>query len=884
MAKLTLTDLTSLENQTSALATMADNNAKTEAALENTVSRDGTSPNTMGADFDMNSHRILNLPVPVNNSEPARKADLGDYITTVSGLAQVALGASVSASASASSASGSAASVLQSETNAGVYAASALSSRSDSSAFAALSLGYKNDASGYASSALGYKNDSSAYASTSLGLLVDVSALASTTLGYKNDASGYAASASSNAALALGYKNDLSAYAASSLGYKNAASGYAASALGSAASAALDATRYTTFNNITLEPTGFKDGADVVVSYDSTTRKVTLTGTVEAYFKGNLVSALTSGWVSDAHDTTLNKVYHLYYDGSQFVWSDTYPGFSVLHIAVVHYRTNDKFGQRESHGFLSHEAHGILHNTIGTVRESGGDISSYVLSSTTAGDRRPSISACNIADEDLRTVLPALTNDLYACRYLSGTNTINYAIDNADIVRLSGNNPYYNQWNGSAFVDTLMPANSAATVWLYAVPVSADATSQKYRFSMVQPQWITQAAGPSAAQITAAVTSEATRSTSELNLGDSTLITNEYVAIGKFIIVYTGGNWTLRQVSSINGSRIAQSVSPAGNFLSSVATDDSIDGTGTPGDPLLVGAGAISGKTAITSIDPDNDMVPILDATDGLIKKTASKYLGQAVSAIALRGYIDGLVISGAATAANAFTVNPGMCRDSTNSVFMTLPSAITKLIQGSGSWAAGSGVQGLDTGARTSSSVYHAFLIGKTDGTTDILYSLSSASPTLPSGFTYKRRIFSFRTDSGTNTYGMDQFGDQFIYRASIRDLNKTTPFDSFINTLTISVPTGIKVQPLGWTYFECSATTGLERKLAVISGDLSASQFFVAGQAPSMASTIYSPYPPVITNTSGQIKWSTQNEMQGIMWVRFETMGWIDLRGKDA
>jgi hypothetical protein len=57
MAKLTLTDITSGHGS-------ADlhnaNNTLLETALENTLSRDGTTPNTMSADLDMNGNSILN--------------------------------------------------------------------------------------------------------------------------------------------------------------------------------------------------------------------------------------------------------------------------------------------------------------------------------------------------------------------------------------------------------------------------------------------------------------------------------------------------------------------------------------------------------------------------------------------------------------------------------------------------------------------------------------------------------------------------------------------------------------------------------------------------------------------------------------------------------
>ena len=61
MPKLTLTDLTSLTNQTSAISTINANNALIEALAELLVSRDGTAPNTMTADLDINSKKLLNV-------------------------------------------------------------------------------------------------------------------------------------------------------------------------------------------------------------------------------------------------------------------------------------------------------------------------------------------------------------------------------------------------------------------------------------------------------------------------------------------------------------------------------------------------------------------------------------------------------------------------------------------------------------------------------------------------------------------------------------------------------------------------------------------------------------------------------------------------------
>lgn len=75
MAKLTLTDITS-GYQTAAAYNA--NNALIEAALENTLSRDGTTPNTMSANLDMNSNKITNVTDGTNNQDAVTLKQLND--------------------------------------------------------------------------------------------------------------------------------------------------------------------------------------------------------------------------------------------------------------------------------------------------------------------------------------------------------------------------------------------------------------------------------------------------------------------------------------------------------------------------------------------------------------------------------------------------------------------------------------------------------------------------------------------------------------------------------------------------------------------------------------------------------------------------------------
>lgn len=74
--KITLATVSELQAFPSAAAAINSNSAIITAAIDNTLSLDGSQPNSMEANLDMNSNRILNLPTPVSNLEPARLVDL----------------------------------------------------------------------------------------------------------------------------------------------------------------------------------------------------------------------------------------------------------------------------------------------------------------------------------------------------------------------------------------------------------------------------------------------------------------------------------------------------------------------------------------------------------------------------------------------------------------------------------------------------------------------------------------------------------------------------------------------------------------------------------------------------------------------------------------
>lgn len=102
--------LSTIGSRYASVAALNANFSAIATAIENTLSRDGTSPNALSANLDMNSNRILNLPAPTSNNEPVTRA----YLET---LDSNAYDASVDAAASAEAAAASATAAANSAAN-----------------------------------------------------------------------------------------------------------------------------------------------------------------------------------------------------------------------------------------------------------------------------------------------------------------------------------------------------------------------------------------------------------------------------------------------------------------------------------------------------------------------------------------------------------------------------------------------------------------------------------------------------------------------------------------------------------------------------------------------------------------------------------------------
>lgn len=443
--------------------------------------------------------------------------------------------------------------------------------------------------------------------------------------------------------------------------------------------------------------TGFKYPNDTQLYYDRANRTLRSSGNFEAYYHGSGIQAFSGNWVSEPHTATPTSNQYYYYNGVSGLWSTTIWPFDSVQVGAACYGPTGAFryGMIETHGHMPWECHLSDHFNIGTWRQSGGDFGSYVPNSTTAGDRRPTISACTIYDEDRKTVIAALTNDLYSQYYITGAGASGIILlDQSDIVPLLGANPYYNYWDGANWIQTPMANNSYMCVWLLAQPVTLDEESQKNRFLWVQ------------GQSNGSLVSQEGLSTTSLNLTDLQSISNEFIFIAKVIIRFTAANWSITSVENLGGSRTNQVSTPGGLYLSTVATDTTLSGDGTASNPLSISGSLATVQTNLynasgvlnTKIDNVSGALKAQIWTSGSIVTAIANASGAAVTtantnttnvsgALKAQIWTSGSIVTAIANASGAavITASGGAVNVSTTNLFNASGVLDTKINSTSG-------------------------------------------------------------------------------------------------------------------------------------------------------------------------------------------------------
>lgn len=174
-----------------------------------------------------------------------------------------------------------------------------------------------------------------------------------------------------------------------------------------------------------------------------------------------------------------------------------------------------------------------------------------------------------------------------------------------------------------------------------------------------------------------------------------------------------------------------------------------------------------------------------------------------------LRGMIYGLTMShDPANPDHHIRVSVGKCRSDDDTTDIELTDPRSKHIAG-GAWAPGNSQSGLDTGAPQVNTGYHMWVIyNPTTTQADLLFSASATNPTLPAGFTKRRRIGAIMLDATGKPRKFIQTGDMFTYLPAGRvlDLNAVSNAGPNSYIRQIGVPQGKKL----WTRFQLTSSGG--------------------------------------------------------------------------
>lgn len=166
-----------------------------------------------------------------------------------------------------------------------------------------------------------------------------------------------------------------------------------------------------------------------------------------------------------------------------------------------------------------------------------------------------------------------------------------------------------------------------------------------------------------------------------------------------------------------------------------------------------------------------------------------------------LQGHIGGLALSNNGTSPQTvINTSSGVAASDDATTMMKLAS----FTKSTAAWSVGGGNGCLDSGAVASSTWYHLYVIERTDtGVVDELCSTSATAPTLPTSYTKKRRIGSFKTDASAHILAFTQTGQghvrQYYWASDVLDQSSApVPTGSATALVLGSVPAGIKVDAI--------------------------------------------------------------------------------------
>lgn len=354
-------------------------------------------------------------------------------------------------------------------------------------------------------------------------------------------------------------------------------------------------------------------------------------------------------------------------------------------------------------------------------------------------------------------------------------------------------------------------------------------------------------------------------------------------ATTEFILLGNVGKNLLTAVDIIGGTQ-----------LTTIAVDDSLpiyDLSATANKRILVSdfLKVTNLLTADSSPDRAADYVMTYDASASAAKKVLLSSLPSNLP----RGYIDGCTIANGTDATNDINVSAGICRDSTNTVDITVAAMSGKQLDAN--WVPGAAAGMRNSAAGIADTTYHIYAVSKADGTQDIYAHTSTTVATVltalqaESGGTdyiYARRIGSIVRVSAA-LLAFTQRGDDFFLSSPVIDITSTNQGTSAVTHTLATVPVGLEIE----AKLNCSIVPASTGSVFIYISALTAADLVPSATAAPLGTfnsitnaTDHRTFQTrVFTNASAQIRsrWSA-SAASDVM--RIAPTGWRDRRGKDS
>lgn len=160
--------------------------------------------------------------------------------------------------------------------------------------------------------------------------------------------------------------------------------------------------------------------------------------------------------------------------------------------------------------------------------------------------------------------------------------------------------------------------------------------------------------------------------------------------------------------------------------------------------------------------------------------------------------WLSGLILSNDGTSPNTvLDIEAGLATDSTNTDLINIGTFKKST---AGSWASGSGSNGMGNGLTIANNTWYSVCLAYNAGTPDIYFDTSVTCANKPSGIsgTAYRLIGFFKTNSSAQIITFTQTGDEFDWSTIVEDQTATTGSTSTANLALASVPNGVIVNAL--------------------------------------------------------------------------------------